>query len=328
MTRASFTTLPLELKARIAEMASDQEDMWRVRVIDPGQCTGHINCLSSLALVNKELRELAAKHQFKVFKASRAASPIFRYSILQRHGHHIRDIFFYQLPSEAEGAELALSYMGQLPALDSLNFIGFSAKKLFGDGPSETLALIKTFTNVKSLSVKLTDSTQTEGLLAQLPILLRLLASASPSLAEFSCDSTRGEAITPTDPALITLLASKPALRFLWLLGTDPGFPTDEDPAPRVLPSPSELSAYASLIQSRGLDPSVLDEHHLTPFHPSAKLDYTENEAGFLKNVLGRTLDFGRSELERMFAEGNVAKSIGWVAKLKAVEDERLAWKD
>ncbi|KAL8291472.1 hypothetical protein RQP46_002450 [Phenoliferia psychrophenolica] len=66
MARASFNTLPLELKARVVEMTSDQEEKWSERVKDLDERAGHINGLSSLALVNKELRTLAAKHQFAV----------------------------------------------------------------------------------------------------------------------------------------------------------------------------------------------------------------------------------------------------------------------
>lgn len=70
MARATFSTLPLELKARVVEMTSDQEDIWADRVKNPEARVNHVNCLSSLALVNKEFRDLAAAHQFRVSAVS------------------------------------------------------------------------------------------------------------------------------------------------------------------------------------------------------------------------------------------------------------------
>lgn len=69
MPRESLSTLPLELKEKLVKMASDQEDAWLGREVGPAgqeELAKHVNGLSSLALVNKEFRELAAKHQFKV----------------------------------------------------------------------------------------------------------------------------------------------------------------------------------------------------------------------------------------------------------------------
>ncbi|KAL8287252.1 hypothetical protein RQP46_003704 [Phenoliferia psychrophenolica] len=95
MARASFGTLPLELKAKIVEMTSDQEDAWLDRVTDPETPADHINSLSALAPVNMELRQLAAKHQFKVlFANGRTSEPIFRFRILPRYGHCITEIRF------------------------------------------------------------------------------------------------------------------------------------------------------------------------------------------------------------------------------------------
>ncbi|KAL8277067.1 hypothetical protein RQP46_010495 [Phenoliferia psychrophenolica] len=68
MARASFSTLPLELKARIVEMASYQEEVYTDRVVNEAEPADHVDALSSLALVNKELRDLAAVHQFRVIR--------------------------------------------------------------------------------------------------------------------------------------------------------------------------------------------------------------------------------------------------------------------
>ena len=72
----------------------------------------------------------------------------------------------------------------------------------------------------------------------------------------------------------------------------------------------------------------MLDKPFLTPCHPEAKLIYTECEMGNREGVLGRTLSFRQNEPKRIVAEGNVTKAVGWVAKPKALEDERLACDD
>ncbi|KAL8291542.1 hypothetical protein RQP46_002520 [Phenoliferia psychrophenolica] len=222
IARASFMTLPLELNAKVVEMVSDQEDAWRDRVEDPEGRVGHINCLSSVALVNKELRGLAAKHQFDTLVSDKAWQPVFRFAILQRFGHHITRVSFVK--SDSTQFDNVLAIISQLSSLRALTFTREAAVALFG--------------------------------------------------------------------------------------------------------SASSLAAYAELVRSRDMDPSVLDQRHLSPFHPNAGLDYTGNKASYLKEALVRTLEFGRNEVERMFGEGNVARAVGWVAKLKALEDERLVWKD
>ncbi|KAL8277089.1 hypothetical protein RQP46_010517 [Phenoliferia psychrophenolica] len=283
MARASFSTLPLELKARIVEMTSDQEDAWRRRVKKAERAAAHINSLSALALVSRELRDLAAKHQFRVLSADRASLSVFRFRVLPRYGHLITTIRFYNSHAK-EGSEYALSITGQLPALRSLAFQAGAATRLFGSG------------------VTLKDDLEDEE------------ASDRGSILKFL--SPRIEALKLFDFEPSEAVGLVRACRNLKTLGLK-GFP-----------SPSSLAAYSRLVHSRGLDPSVLDRPHLTPFHPDAQLNYTENEVDFLEAVLGRTLTFGQLELKRMLAEGNVAKAVGWVAKLKALEEERLVWND
>ncbi|KAL8277066.1 hypothetical protein RQP46_010494 [Phenoliferia psychrophenolica] len=157
----------------------------------------------------------------------------------------------------------------------------------------------------------------------------RILLSAS-NLSHLTVAQAGSCNLDPAEPALNRILASQPALRRLRLGGKYRLAPFLQANSKRDFPSPPSLAAYADLIHSRDLDPSVLDRPHLTPFNPKAQLDYTENEAAYLRQTLRRTLDFGQLELDRMAAEpdGGVAKAVGWVAKLKALEDERLAWKD
>ncbi|KAL8291453.1 hypothetical protein RQP46_002431 [Phenoliferia psychrophenolica] len=128
MARVSFTALPLELKARIVEMASDQEDAYKERYGEFERCTGygnmpgsegHIDCLSSLALVNKELRELAAKHQFMVLTPKQASKPIFPFHILRTFPHRVIEIDFTE-DRNTTGIDAIFQSMNQLPSLRTL----------------------------------------------------------------------------------------------------------------------------------------------------------------------------------------------------------------
>ncbi|KAK4699876.1 hypothetical protein P7C70_g6379, partial [Phenoliferia sp. Uapishka_3] len=91
---------------------------------------------------------------------------------------------------------------------------------------------------------------------------------------------------------------------------------------------PPALLAYTNLIHSRDLDTSVLQDAHLSPFYPRAVLDYTESEIEYLSKALVQTLDFGRNEVGRMVAEGNVKKAVKWVEVLRGLEEERSNWRD
>ncbi|KAL8291558.1 hypothetical protein RQP46_002536 [Phenoliferia psychrophenolica] len=291
MAPSSFSTLPLELKARIVEMANDQEDMWweRVKDKDPKaeERAGHINSLGALALVNKEFRALAATHQFRQLDGNLAARPIFRFTILPFYGHHITEVTFY-VGDSVEGCDNALSAMGQFPALDTLRFEGDQALELFGSFqspvPSDTVAAYRNRT-------------------------LDLVAPKIKTLVLYGFDPAEASAVVRRFPNATSLGLS-------------------DMEAPGNAEAPASLAAIANLVHSRGIDPSVLDRPHLTPFHPDAKMDYTTVEQPFLSQNLRRTLEFGLVELDRMDGEGNVAKAVGWVEKLRPLEEERLAWKD
>ncbi|KAL8291549.1 hypothetical protein RQP46_002527 [Phenoliferia psychrophenolica] len=460
MARASFSTLPLELKARIVEMVNDQEDAWKRRVKDAERRirAGHIDCLSSVALVNKELRALAAKHQFRSLSSGKASKSIFRFRILPRYDHHITDITFYDSHSK-DGADRALSAIRQLPALRTLHFGVNAATWLFGPGvtlnenledeeasdraamlklvaakikslvlhdfkPSEAIGLVRAFssnlTTLGLFDLKSGAFTELSSIISTLNSLENLsidLDAESPgwpieALAPLEhnpppikclqllyfpfteavfkfvgCFSSTIETLTlelkspednpiaaihlprltnlhltvqklehveevtniliftpifslltlglpnsgnldPSEPALLRVLDSQPSLRQLKLGSNELCAPFMELIPPENLASPSSLAAYADLIHSHNLDPSVLDKPHLTPFHPNAHLDYTENEGEYLAEALDRTLDFGRTELKRMVAEGRAASAVDWVAGLQLLENKRLAWKD
>ncbi|KAL8291557.1 hypothetical protein RQP46_002535 [Phenoliferia psychrophenolica] len=396
MARASFSTLPLELKARIVEMTSDQEDAWSARMDESDERAGHINGLSSLALVNKELRGLAAVHQFKTLHASRSSPSVFRFIILPQHGHHIKEVVFFG-PYGEGSTGYTISILSQLPALRALEFEAQTAKGLFGPGvtlrrdlededasnratmlayissriehltlsnfkPSEAVALVRKCPNLKVLCLShlkvgeqqdLSSAIASARGLKSLAIAMELEVDWPPeALAPLERDpppihtlqllnfalnthtfkiidvfSSTIESVDPTDPTLLAFLDSQPTIRHLYLdrllfYPFTAAYPS-EDPL-----LPSSVADFADLVHSRNLDPSLLDRPHLTPFHPDAYLDFTSEEQPLLSRILRRTLEFGLVELDRMDAEGNVAKAVGWVEKLKALEDERLAWKD
>ncbi|KAL8291435.1 hypothetical protein RQP46_002413 [Phenoliferia psychrophenolica] len=151
---------------------------------------------------------------------------------------------------------------------------------------------------------------------------MRLLPISS-AFSSFSLGDSSTFINLATDPDLLSFLDSNPTLRHLKLGEFTEVYPLKRFPLETLLP-PSSLAAYADLVHSRGLDPSVLDAPRLSPFHPGANLGYTEEDSHILLSALRRTLAFGQVELERMVAEGNVKKAEGWVATLKVLEDERL----
>ncbi|KAL8291573.1 hypothetical protein RQP46_002551 [Phenoliferia psychrophenolica] len=466
MARATFSTLPPELKARIVEMTRDQEDAYKIRErAQPEARVGHINSLSSLALVNREFRELAAKHQFVHLSSGKASRPVFRFAILPRYGHHITNLYFFG--NDEILLDNAIAALPQLPSLRTLSFTHEAAVVLFGPGvalrlapegetdagpfrvtmldnitsritelslhgfpPSASVALVQRFSNLRSLfladaadsadnvegfrslasalstrrhlthlaidwnagsmagwpmeafgpldrappplktlellwlpldhhTINLIDlfSATLETLSLelwvplpepdlssreplQLPHLthfnliaeplhmddtLRLITTSS-TLTHFSLFHN-GTGVDPSDPALLSLLATQSKLSHVSLgkftapypfvlAANNPSFP------------PSSIAAYADLVRTRGFHPGVLLHSHLDPFHPKAQLDYTEDQTGHLVEALGRTLDFGRIELERMVAEGRAASAAEWVAMLKPLEDKRRAWED
>ncbi|KAL8287503.1 hypothetical protein RQP46_003361 [Phenoliferia psychrophenolica] len=459
MTRASLATLPVELKAKIVRMASLQEFALRKR-LDPEERVEHIDCLSSLALVNKEFRALAAKEQFKSLSSRRASLAIFRYRILPRYGHHVTTLYFRDEDIQKD-PDLALTFMGQLPALRALSFDKLVATKLFGTGvtlrddlgdeascraetlravshnietlllsnfkPIETVALIRQFPHLVTLalfnlgdgnledqqellsaiasahrldSLSVTSAgdfsgwpealaplerdpppirtlqllsvrqfgnelSQFIGMFAstvrtltlrvgslgpdddhapitpiQLPNLTRLnlviKKSRFQDVATFVVPSTLSSFslvlidahIDPTEPTLQSFLTSQNTLQHVALGSVQAEYPYESSFITGDLLPPSFLSAYADFVRARDLDPSLLNRPHLTPFHPGADLNYTVNEGEYLEHALGRTLDFGKLELRRMIAEGNVAGAVEWVEMLRPLENKRLAWMD
>ncbi|KAL8287335.1 hypothetical protein RQP46_003787 [Phenoliferia psychrophenolica] len=351
MTRASFTTLPLELKDKIVKMTSEQDEAWKERIEEAPEDSDHTNSLSEIALVNKELRVLAAKYQFKILTAHQASLPIFRYSILQSggFGHCITEIQFIDT-SLKEGYEPALLSVDRLPALHTLDFCAAPAKGLFGPRltldphPTEDLRYFRTFefigifsTTMKRLSLELLrhDPTldPTSMAPARLPHLTHLSllfnqhTDLTTDLRPFSMLNTLRHFslhyhdiyVDPTDPALLSFLDSQPTLYRLQLEVFEVAYRSPLSIERHVL-HPSSAVAYADVVRSRNLDPSDLDE----PFHPDAILNYTDHEAEYLKEHLDRALEFGRTELERIGAEGNAAEAMEWIQTLKPLEDKRL----
>ncbi|KAK4698239.1 hypothetical protein P7C70_g8042, partial [Phenoliferia sp. Uapishka_3] len=140
-TRACFTALPLELKGSIIDMVSQSEENWRSRTNDwrDEDKSGHINALSAVALVNKELRELAARQQFRVVPSHRTMSKSFRSYILPQYAHCVEEVNMHESVLENDPdndpdmtAHInTLFILHQLPALRVLTLSAHVAEKLF-----------------------------------------------------------------------------------------------------------------------------------------------------------------------------------------------------
>ncbi|KAL8291585.1 hypothetical protein RQP46_002563 [Phenoliferia psychrophenolica] len=393
-------------------MTSDQEDAYKERFRDPDERAGLIDSLGSLALVNKELRELAAKHQFNYLSSGKASQLIFRFAILPRYGLYITEVHFLghdetqldnaqrltghpywisvalirRFPNlkmllledvgDAENEEEIKSLMGAIATLHHLKHLAVDlsgdalmegwTREAFGPlasdpPPLQTLQLvwfaldhdiidlISIFgSTIETLCLELWSPEPEPDLSSRDPIrlphltcldlnlspsvavfqeVIRIL-SPGPHLSSLSYNSSNSGLLDPTMPTLVAALGAHPALLRVQLGELVVKRPLAKFPPTEDLASPSSLAAYAHLVHSRNLDASVLDRPHLTPFHTEANLDYTENEGAYLVEVLDRTLDFGRTELKRMVAEGRAASAVAWVAALKPLEDKRLAWKD
>ncbi|KAL8291457.1 hypothetical protein RQP46_002435 [Phenoliferia psychrophenolica] len=431
MARASFTTLPLELKARIVEMASDQEEI-------------------ALALVNKELRELASKHQFEVLTSTQASKPIFAFRILRTFRHRVTEIVFLE-DSTTTGVDTVFQCMDSLPSLRIIRLShsdeeseSIRLASLFGPIPGfqfdpkddmrtyrveliasiapqiETLVLnglpssvcaafIRHFPSLKtlglinvttlskeehvrdlasaiaslrrlnSLTIDLGDETDSDwwsdDALAPLernppPIqilqltyfpldvpIIRLTQIFSSSIKTLCLQLIYGTGAVEADLTSITpirlpllnnfilynrspfqspeisrlLLSTSTLTSFSHALGRFDKPPTS--PLLSVMASqPSlrrvEIGGTVQIFPIPAASTQASSTPHLSPFYLHAKLEYTERELHLLTSALGRTLAFGQVELERMIAEGDVKKAVGWVKTLKALENERLAWSD
>ncbi|KAL8287334.1 hypothetical protein RQP46_003786 [Phenoliferia psychrophenolica] len=326
-------------------MASDQEETWEGRRKSPYPLgEERFNGLSSLALVNKELRELAARHQFKVLVASQVLSPVFRACILRQHADHIVEVDFHDAPDfmrPGESYETALFSIERLPSLRTLRFSFLAATLLFGDGvtlnpdPTDIIQncrvaiLLSVAHRIETLTLTKFRPSAAVALIRACPnlttLILRNLDLRDAVQAAILHDDEDGVQVDldPADPVLCAFLDSQPALQRLQLGRFELKYhnPTYLEASPF---HPVDLIAYADLIRSRGLDPSVLDEPHVSPFHPGARLDYTTGELEYLTGYLDRALDFGRTELERMVSEGDVPKAVEWIQTLKSLEDKRL----
>ncbi|KAL8279355.1 hypothetical protein RQP46_008167 [Phenoliferia psychrophenolica] len=98
--RASFSDLPLELLANVAEHVAAQDVAYRDRTSSeslPTVIQKHSSygfSLGAFALLSKACYNAAAPHQFKVFKASKATHPVAQLRVLDLHAHHVTEINF------------------------------------------------------------------------------------------------------------------------------------------------------------------------------------------------------------------------------------------
>ncbi|KAL8278882.1 hypothetical protein RQP46_008753 [Phenoliferia psychrophenolica] len=148
MASPTLLGLPLELKKDIVALAAQQDDRYRERVgyspvvalqaragVDPPQELSG-KSLESLSLVNKELRELAAPHLFKVLRSTRSEDRIFQFSILQKYPFAFQ-ILHLEKPLNSTGDKadhlisVTLAIAHTLPNLTSVIIEAGAARILF-----------------------------------------------------------------------------------------------------------------------------------------------------------------------------------------------------
>ena len=145
---------------------------------------------------------------------------------------------------------------------------------------------------------------------------------ASP-LVSFSYRNPLIELPLPPTSPLQQFLARQTNLRHVDL--DTRGFETPDQPAST---SASALAEFSTLVRSRGLDATVLEDDSRSPFAPGADHNYSENDLELPAASLLRTLHYGVNEVMRMVREGNVARLGRWVGVLGQLEGKRLEWAD
>ncbi|KAL8287560.1 hypothetical protein RQP46_003418 [Phenoliferia psychrophenolica] len=361
--RASLTTLPTEIKAKIVEMAYLQQEAWKER--DPEGFRAAVKDDHSrwhpLSLVSKEFRELSAVHIFKVLNSWQTIDPTFRSLIYWKHRDRISRARL-DISSDQRSLEDTFEViLPGLPNLRSLNITYEASVELFGDVPggeipTEThklrLASFGSFGSqltqleldcFKYLAYNFLNDVDTTDLLEALFSLTNLdtLTLISAHHAGFPQEWTRDwwDARQWTPPPVkhlsLELLHTKEVSTFINLFTntlqslTLLNYIKDSEGTPdhpnRM--SPSGLTAYRNLVRSRNLEADFEDDAH-NPFASKANLEYDEDELDYLIEALDRTLYFGRQDVERIRREKDVAKAVRWVEVLGALEGERRQWKD
>ncbi|KAL8283385.1 hypothetical protein RQP46_005795 [Phenoliferia psychrophenolica] len=148
MPRASFSSLPAELKANVLEHVARQEKRWKARVgfMSSQQAqeekAAHVDALRAASLVSKEWCALAAPFIFHKLHFKAAHLPLFRFSLLHKHGHRFVEADLHwdddadkddDATKETTSAlEYTLSILPLLPNLRALTLNDDAAYRLWG----------------------------------------------------------------------------------------------------------------------------------------------------------------------------------------------------
>ncbi|KAL8280255.1 hypothetical protein RQP46_007369 [Phenoliferia psychrophenolica] len=148
--KASLSSLPLEIQARVCQFVAAQDaaykdhwvtgDPYGADIVQAMVLPLHGHSLPALAQTNKRFNELAAKHLFFELKSRRTTSHFFRLRIMPRHLAHFRRLTF-DSGDDKTSLDAALSLLPILPHLQSLHLTQAAATTLLGnisslDGPS------------------------------------------------------------------------------------------------------------------------------------------------------------------------------------------------
>ncbi|KAL8279538.1 hypothetical protein RQP46_008100 [Phenoliferia psychrophenolica] len=138
--KPTLSTLPLEIKARIAELASLQDVRYKERWVPgaPGEALVKAlrnewsgRSLVALAQTCSVFNDLAAKHLFHSLHYTKFNSAYFSLRILPRHAHRIRSVIFdpkSALPSSIDITRRQLAVLPYLPNLSTLRLDSFNLK--------------------------------------------------------------------------------------------------------------------------------------------------------------------------------------------------------
>ncbi|KAL8279528.1 hypothetical protein RQP46_008090 [Phenoliferia psychrophenolica] len=137
--RPTLSTLPLEIKARITELASLQDARFKERWIPgaPGEALVKAlrnewsgRSLVALAQTCRVFNELAAKHLFHTLHYTKFDSAYFSLRILPRHANHIRTVAFDRTEPSPSSIDTLRRLLGVLPSLPSLTKLRLDARVL------------------------------------------------------------------------------------------------------------------------------------------------------------------------------------------------------
>ncbi|KAL8280666.1 hypothetical protein RQP46_006989 [Phenoliferia psychrophenolica] len=144
----SLSSLPLEIKARIVELASLQDaefkERWRAGV--PGhemtqvvRTPWHGRSLSSLSQTCLDFNSLASMHIFRTMTVEKIDTAYFMLRILPRRAHNVRVVEFLGVSADVVQIQKALGILHLFPNLDELRINSYNITSLSRIGEAEAV---------------------------------------------------------------------------------------------------------------------------------------------------------------------------------------------